>query len=139
GRPPPRGRGWRPPRPRHRARGRRRPRAARRPRQGGPGPGRRTPPRPAAGGRPTPTRGTARRSPRPGRSRRPPLPHDHRRTDADLGGDLEAVHEPPGTGEAEAEPPAGRVPVLHGPLEVGDARALVAGDDLDGGVLARAL
>src|SRR5690606_22705020 len=61
------------------------------------------------------------------------------RTDADLGGDLEAVHEAPGTGEAEAEPPAGRVAVLHGPLEVGDARALVAGDDLDGGVLARAL
>src|SRR5690606_1352862 len=95
--------------------------------------------RPATAGRPRPTRGRGPPSPRPARSRRPPLPHDDRRADADLGGDLEGVHQAAGPGQAEAEPSAGRVPVLHGPLDVGDARALVAGDDLDGRVLARAL
>ena len=65
-----------------------------------------------------------------------PFPHRHRRSLARLGLDVELVHEPASSWEAQTETSARREPVLHGERDVGDARALVGRDDRQAPVVA---
>ena len=61
----------------------------------------------------------------------PPVSEGDRRALAEVGDDLELVHEPPDARQAEPEAPRGRVPVLHSQCNVGDPRPVVGRHDLD--------
>src|ERR1043166_8195537 len=58
-----------------------------------------------------------------------PLSHRDDRPAAELGGELELVHEPPRPGQPQAKAPRSREPVLQCQCHVRNSRALVPGDD----------
>src|SRR4029453_3705192 len=116
-------RSWPRPPPRPRARGRPRRRQAHRPRWPWPGSDPRTRSGPAERARRRPIR-SIRLSP-------PPSPHRHPRTLAEVGRDLELVHQTPRARQAKTQTAGGRIAILHGAIEVGNSGSVVGGHDLD--------
>src|SRR5439155_14088693 len=60
-----------------------------------------------------------------------PFPSRHRRALAELGADLELIHEATDARQAQPEAPGSGEAVLHGQRDVADPRPGVSGQDLD--------